>query len=211
MFTGIIQEIGKVRSSRRGTNLVLEIESIVVSKGLKIGDSIAINGACQTIVKIGGGSFTVEAIPETLSRTNLGELKSGESVNLEPPLATGEKFHGHFVQGHIDCAGEIDSITRNDGQITLSIKFSEQYSKYLIEKGSVAIDGVSLTVTSVSSGRFQVALIPHTMENTTFKYKQHGDKVNLEFDMIAKYIERMMSPGKQNEITSEFLREHGFV
>ncbi|MEE9555095.1 MAG: riboflavin synthase [candidate division Zixibacteria bacterium] len=208
MFTGIIQEIGRVRSAVRKNNLVLDIESGIIAPKLKKGDSIAINGACQTVIELPGGGFRVEAIEETLSRTTLGKLISGDYVNLEAPLATGEMFHGHFVQGHIDCVGKIVSIIPRKGSDIYKIAYPGQYDKYLIEKGSICIEGISLTVTMTENGNLTIAVIPHTVENTVLRYRKTGDNVNLEFDLFAKYVEKMIQSDK-SKLTFNFLKEHG--
>ena len=210
MFTGIIQEIGKVRSAiRRGGNLSIEIEAPGISAKVKVGDSVSINGACQTVIAMNEGSFRVDAIAETLARTNLGAFRSGTPVNLELPLGLRDLLHGHLVQGHIDCVSRIMEKKSLGGSVLLTIAYTSEFEKLLIEKGSIAADGVSLTIVSVASAAFQVSLIPHTIENTIFRYKNTGDTVNLEFDMIAKYIRRLVSQ-QRGEITPEFLKEHGF-
>ena len=210
MFTGIIQEIGIVRSAvKSGGNLTLEIEGRKIAPKLDIGASISINGACQTVISKGEYHFQVEAIKETLERTNLAELRIGSRVNLEAPLSLNDLLHGHLVQGHIDCTSRIQDIRPIDGSTLLTFDFPMEYKKYLIEKGSIAIDGVSLTIMDISSGSFRVSIIPHTISSTIFSYKKVGDNVNLEFDMLAKYIENLVSSDR-SKITMEFLREHGF-
>jgi riboflavin synthase len=222
MFTGIIQEIGKIKSlTRQGTSLAIEVESRKVVARLELGASVSINGACQTVIAIGGHgrrtsspasrSFTVLAVAETLSRTNLGELRPGSPVNLEHPLSLSDSLHGHLVQGHVDCVSRIAEIRPLDGSVLFEIEYPTGYEKFLIEKGSVGVDGVSLTVVAVAPSTFQISMIPHTIENTIFKYRKVGDRVNLEFDMIAKYIQKMIAPGSgEGKITMEFLKEHGF-
>jgi len=213
MFTGIISEIGKIRSlTRQGSNLAFEVEARKVTPGLDIGASIAINGACQTVVLRGQNYFRVEAVAETLSRTNLGELERGSVVNLENPLSLTDLLHGHVVQGHIDCVSRITDITPLDGSALFTFDCPREYEKFLIEKGSVAVDGVSLTVVRAEPLSFQVSMIPHTLENTIFRYRKAGDTVNLEFDIIAKYISKLILRGDnhENRITIEYLKEHGF-
>ncbi len=210
MFTGIIQEIGRVEvMAGRGGNSAITVDSSKLIGKLDIGSSIAINGVCLTLTELSRRRFTVEAIEETLSRTNLGQLRTGSSVNLEAPLKPDDLLHGHLVQGHVDCTGAISRISRTGGSMIFAIDYPDEYGKFLIEKGSIAVDGISLTIAELSRGRFSVALIPHTMENTNFKYKKPGQAVNLEFDMIAKYVEKMATP-ENREITVNFLREHGF-
>jgi riboflavin synthase len=210
MFTGIIQEIGTIKSvALSHGNLVLDIAAKQIAARLEIGASVSINGACQTVVSRDRERFKVEAVKETLSRTNLGALKSGSPVNIELPLGLNDLLHGHLVQGHIDCVAEILEIKPLDGSHLIKIAYPQESAKYVIEKGSIAIDGVSLTITQTTPTSLTVSVIPHTMENTVFRDSKAGDRVNLEFDMIAKYIERMISP-RESKINSDFLREHGF-
>jgi riboflavin synthase len=219
MFTGIIQEVGKVKSLRRqGSNLIIETESRNMAPRLEIGASVSINGACQTVVERGQGSFKLEAVAETLSRTNLGQLRAGSAVNIETPLTLNDMLHGHLVQGHVDCVTRISDITSLDGSAIFGFGYPRDYGAFIIEKGSIAVDGVSLTVVAVSESSFQVSIIPHTMENTIFKWRRVGDLVNLEFDMIARYIQKMISSDQEpdesriggNKLTMEFLKEHGY-
>jgi riboflavin synthase len=210
MFTGIIQEIGQVKSIvGKGGNLAFTIQSRGLNDKLDIGSSIAINGVCLTVTDLSKERYTVEAIKETLSRTNLGQLNGGSGVNLEAPLRPDDLMHGHLVQGHVDCKGVISRIDPSGGSIIFTIKYPGEYGKFLIEKGSIAVDGISLTVTGFSDNQFCVAVIPHTMESTNFKYRKSGDTVNLEFDMIAKYVEKMVKP-ENRKLTVNFLKEHGF-
>jgi riboflavin synthase len=210
LFTGIIQEIGRVISTTpSGSNMTFEIDAKRFMGRLDIGASVSINGACQTVVMYEKERFKVEAVKETLSRTNLSLLRNGSYVNLELPLGIGDLLHGHLVQGHIDCVADIAEFKPLDGSILLSVNYPRQYERYIIEKGSVAIDGVSLTITKIASGSLTVSLIPHTMESTIFRHSKVGDRVNLEFDMIAKYIEKMISP-LESKINVDFLKEHGF-
>ncbi|UCE65471.1 MAG: riboflavin synthase [Candidatus Zixiibacteriota bacterium] len=210
MFTGIIQDIGKVESAvKRGGNLVLSIHSDKLSPELQVGSSVAINGACQTVTEVHKNSFVVESISETLEKTNLGDLKTGSKVNLELPLTPQSLLDGHLVQGHVDCIGKISKITPLSGSTVFAIEYPVEFEKYLIIKGSVAVDGISLTVTNTASGTFEIAIIPHTLKNTILADKKVGDVVNLEFDMMARYIEKQISSGKK-ELTIDFLKEHGF-
>ncbi len=210
MFTGIIQQIGRVKSAvARGGNMAFDIEADKIADKLKIGDSVSINGACQTVVAGDHKHFRVEAVKETLLRTNLGSLRSGSPINLELPMSISDLLHGHLVQGHIDCTGSIIDIGPIEGSTIVSIGYPAQYGRYLIEKGSIAVDGVSLTITEISQGSFKVSLIPHTVESSIIKYRKVGEAVNLEFDMIAKYIEKM-TPPHEGKITIDFLKERGF-
>jgi riboflavin synthase len=210
MFTGIIQDIGKVESAmKREGNLVMLIRSVALSSSLEIGASVSINGACQTVTELHKNGFVVEAIAETLEKTNLGDLKAGSDVNLELPLTPQSLLDGHLVQGHVDCTGKISMISPQSGSVIYSIEYPGEFDKYLIEKGSIAVDGISLTVIKTVPGNFDIAIIPHTLKKTILAQKKVGDKVNLEFDMIAKYIEKQTSSGKK-ELTIDFLKEHGF-
>lgn len=210
MFTGIIQEIGQVKSIvKRSGNSAITISSNKLISKLDIGSSIAIDGVCLTVTELSRDWFTVEAIGETLSRTNFGQLGGGSRVNLEAPLKVDDLLHGHLVQGHIDCTGIISRISPADGSKIFAIDYPGEHGKFLIEKGSIAVDGISLTIVELSGNRFTVALIPHTIENTNFKYRKSGEAVNLEFDLIAKYLEKMAEP-PDRKITVNFLKEHGF-
>jgi riboflavin synthase len=210
MFTGIIQEIGRVKSAVvSGGNMRLDIEAPKIAAKLDIGASVAINGACQTVIAHDREHFRVEAVKETLTRTNLGALKGGSFVNLELPLGLGDLLHGHLVQGHVDCLSAITEIKPIEGSTLISFDYPQQYGKYIIEKGSIAVDGVSLTVAQISTGSLTTSIIPHTIISTTFRYRKVGDKVNLEFDMIAKYIEMMVSH-HNSKIDYDFLKDHGF-
>jgi riboflavin synthase len=211
MFTGIIQEMGRVRRlTAKAGNLILDIESRKLAPKISIGDSISINGVCQTVISRSNSSLAVEAIKETLDRTNSAALRRGVFVNLELPLSLGDLIHGHLVQGHVDCTGRIAGMRPLDGSTMFWIECPARYQIYLIEKGSVAVDGVSLTVVGTQEDKFSVSVIPHTMNNTVFQHSRIGDRVNLEFDMIAKHIEKIVSHNK-SEITIDFLKEHGFL
>jgi riboflavin synthase len=213
MFTGIIQEIGKVKSlSKQGNNLAIEVEAHRVNSKLELGASISINGACQTVVARGEGYFKVEAVAETLKRTNLGQLQRGSLVNLENPVSLSDLLHGHLVQGHVDCVSRIAQIMPIDGSSLFAFEYPREFEKFLVEKGSVAVDGVSLTVIEVTAAEFRVSLVPHTLENTTFKRRKVGDTINLEFDLFAKYIDRIISASeiRKPKVTIDYLKEHGF-
>lgn len=212
MFTGIIEEIGKVgQISYSGGNLLLKIVAPRVSVDLKLGDSININGACQTVIESGKGFFVVEAVEETLKRTNLGQLQVGNTVNLEKALRASDRLGGHLVTGHVDFVGQIKSITqRGEGHI-YEFSYSEKYKGHFVEKGSVAVDGISLTIVDVSDNSFTVSIIPFTVKSTTFGTKKTGDSVNIETDLIGKYIRRTLTVEKdQSKITEEWLKEKGW-
>lgn len=193
MFTGIISEIGEVKKVFRDKeNTVFTIAAKKNSKGLKLGDSIAINGSCHTVVKKSAGSFTVESMPETLKRTNLGELKIGSKVNLEKPLKASGSFDGHFVSGHIDGVAKIISITPDKNSKLFTLEIPSSLSKLVVEKGSIALDGISLTVISIRGNKVTVGIIPHTLKSTTLGLKQAGDKINVEADLLAKHLAKLV-------------------
>lgn len=209
MFTGIIEEIGTVANIERGAKSSrITISAERIFDDLKIGDSVSVNGMCATAAKISGNTFTADIMAESMRRTNLGDLKKGSRVNLERAMQLNGRFGGHIVSGHIDGTGVIISQRREDNAVWLTVGAPENIMRYIIEKGSVAIDGVSLTVASVYSDAFAVSLIPHTAEETTLLSKRTGEKVNLECDIVGKYIERF-TPG-QRGITLDFLKENGF-
>ena len=193
MFTGLVEECGKlVRSEIVGSSGRMTVQCELVNLGSKMGDSIAVNGCCLTVVQMRDNELTFDAVPETLARTNLGALKAGDPVNLERPLAVGDRLGGHFVQGHIDGVGKIVSSTENENAVVLEIYVPEPLRRYLVEKGSVTVDGVSLTVAEVREQTFTVWTIPHTRAVTNLGNRKPGDIVNLECDLLGKYIERLL-------------------
>ena len=212
MFTGIIEELGRIKEiSAKGSNLRLRIKVSKVLNGLKVGDSININGACQTVIETDADSFTVEAVEETLRKTNLGQLKRNDLVNLERPLRFSDRLGGHLVTGHIDCLGKIKSTAKKDGSFLYEFELPEKYLVYLVEKGSAAVDGISLTLVEVLQDSFSVSIIPFTLENTTLGTKGVGDLVNIETDMIGKYVERILTSKRdKSEITKEWLKDKGW-
>ncbi len=189
MFTGIVRERGRVASMEEGTEgLRLEIDAPETSAALAVGDSVSVSGACLTATAVSNGTFSVTAVPETLSRTSLGRLAAGDEVNLETAARVGDPLGGHFVQGHVDGLGRVESVA-NDGRVW--IEAPPEILRYCVEKGSIAVDGVSLTISGLHDRAFEVALIPHTLEATTLGTLQPGDEVNLEVDVLAKYVERL--------------------
>ncbi|MBN2831600.1 MAG: riboflavin synthase [Candidatus Omnitrophica bacterium] len=187
MFTGIIEELGITkRISRQGNVTVLDICASKVSQGVKKGDSISCNGACLTVVKADRGVLTFEMMPETAKATDLGSLRPGKKINLERSLKVGDRVSGHFVLGHIDCTGIIRKKTISSGNLIIEIAVPAQYLKYCILKGSVAVDGVSLTIQKARSGYLSVYIIPHTLKETTLSFKCPSDRVNIEFDILVK-------------------------
>ena len=218
MFTGIIEEIGTLKSVRRGhSSAALEIGAAKVLTGTRIGDSISVNGVCLTVTTLGPNFFTADVMPETLSRSNLGSLRPGNPLNLERSLRLGDRFGGHIVSGHIDGEGTILNFKEDENAIWITIEAELSVLHYIVEKGSVAVDGISLTIASVDEKSFKVSLIPHTRHETTLCNKLTGNKVNLECDIVAKYIERFSGFGKQtsaetssSKISMSFLKENGY-
>ncbi|KXL52056.1 riboflavin synthase [Anaerotignum neopropionicum] len=213
MFTGLIEEIGvidKITSQNSGGQLVINAK--IIQEGAMLGDSIAVNGVCLTVTNLTKTTFTADVMPETLKRSNLGSLKKGAPVHLERAMAANGRFGGHMVSGHIDGTGIISAKKQEGNAIRLFIQADAVLLRQIIEKGSIAIDGVSLTVISVDQEQFSVGIIPHTGTQTTLLDKKTGDKVNLETDIIAKYIQRFLENNneKQKPLTLEFLRENGF-
>ncbi len=209
MFTGIIEEIGTVRNIKKGTRSAsLTIECRKISDNLKLGDSVATNGVCLTVTNISGSSFSADVMNETLSKSSLGSLNIGSRVNLERAMLANGRFGGHIVSGHIDGTGKIASIKKDDIAIWFTIKASTNIMQYIIEKGSITIDGISLTVAIVTPDSFSVSVIPHTAKETTLSEKNIGSLVNLENDIIGKYIEKFTH--SSNGITKEFLNINGF-
>lgn len=192
MFTGIIEGIGKVKKIQRDTKNRSAIKMTVDlgkhSKGLKTGQSVALNGVCLTVTKLAKTSPTFEMIDETLKKTDLGNLEEGGIVNIERSLKVGDRMEGHFVLGHVDGVGTITEIEKLPKEVKVWIKVPKSLQKYIVQKGSVAVDGISLTVVDVKASKFSVCLIPHTIEVTNFKTRKPGDKINLETDVLGKYI-----------------------
>lgn len=214
MFTGIVEEIGTIKSVKRGSkSSVLTIECKDVLADTKIGDSIAVNGVCLTVTDMNKNGFIADVMAETINRSTLGVVNTGSKVNLERAMAANGRFGGHMVSGHIDGIGYISSIKKDDNAIWYTITADERQLYYIVEKGSITIDGISLTVAAVDEYGFQVSIIPHTQKETILFYKKIGDKVNLECDMVGKYIEKLLNSKKSNDdskITEEFLIKHGF-
>ncbi len=206
MFTGIVEEVGTVKSASADSLLILARK---VTEELKPGDSISVSGACLTVTRLEREAFWVELMPETLRRTNLGGLRPGDRVNLERALRAGDRLGGHFVQGHVDGVGKILSRSSEAGARLLRISAPRELRRYLVEKGFVAVEGVSLTVVQREGTSFVVSLVRYTLENTNLGLKRPGDLVNLEVDILAKYLEQLQQ--KPPELSPEFLAEHGFA
>lgn len=218
MFTGLVEEIGVVRGiSRGGDSARIKIEARVVMEDLKTGDSMAVNGVCLTAAELGRNYLVADVMAETLDKTNLARLSPGDRVNLERALRLGDRLGGHLVSGHIDGVGTIVRLERYDIATMMTISAPSRVMRYIVSKGSVAIDGTSLTVVDFSEGAFRVSLIPHTARMTVLGLKKTGDSVNLEGDMVGKYIERLLSFREKETpeetgrgITLEFLQKMGF-
>lgn len=211
MFTGIVEKTGEIQKISNGKNTkIFVVKAGSVLKTKKIGQSISVNGVCVTITAIKNGSFTFDAMPETLEKTNLGKLKINDIVNLEPALKLNGELDGHFVQGHVDAQGKVVSLKKEKKHMILTIEFPKEISQYLAFKGSIAINGVSLTVSRLESKTFSVDLIPHTLAKTNLGKLKKGDKVNLEADVIARYLKRLLDC-KESESKYEYLAERGFI
>lgn len=212
MFTGLVEGLGVVRGIRtEGGGLVLRVEAPFPLEGTRVGDSIAVNGACLTVTALSPPFFEAAVSPETLRRTTLGRLRPGERVNLERALRLGDRLGGHLVTGHVDGVGEVLSREDREDFIFLRLRAPENVARYLVEKGSVAVDGVSLTVNRVEGPIFELAIIPHTARVTTMGLRRPGDAVNLEADLLAKYVEKFLRPYQRERLTENFLREKGFL
>jgi len=213
MFTGIIEEIGKIKKIQTGSETcVLTVSANKILSDLHIGDSIAVNGTCLTVCEFDHTSFSADVMPETMRRTNLGSLKSGSPVNLERAMSANGRFGGHIVSGHIDGTGVIRSLKKEKNAVWVQISTKPEILKYIVEKGSIAIDGISLTVAKISSQDFSVSIIPHTGEETILLKKKAGEIVNLECDIIAKYVEKLCHfKNPSGGISENFLAEHGFL
>lgn len=207
MFTGIVEEIGTVKSLSPGR---IEIKAQTVLENTKIGDSIAVNGVCLTVTELKADGFTADVMPETLRRSNLGTLRSGSSVDLERAMAADGRFGGHIVSGHIDGTGTITDIRREGNAVWVTITAKDDILELIVEKGSIAIDGISLTVAYVDDEKFKVSIIPHTGAETILLQKRPGDVVNLENDVVGKYVQKLLGKSKKQGITLEFLAQHGF-
>ncbi|MCR5601221.1 MAG: riboflavin synthase [Ruminococcus sp.] len=214
MFTGIIEEVGTVKTVQRsGSSSFIEIEAKKVLEGTHLGDSIAVNGVCLTVTQLSSSHFRADVMNETLSRSSLGQLRSGSKVDLERAMAANGRFGGHIVSGHIDGTGTISEIKGDGIAVWYTITAAHEILRYIVEKGSVAIDGISLTVAAVTDTSFSVSVIPHTAAQTVLGTKKAGDIVNLENDIIGKYVEKLMKPAetpKASGITMEFLAKNGF-
>lgn len=211
MFTGIVEEIGSIQEIKKGARqTVFSIKASKVLEDANIGDSIAVNGVCLTVTTLNGNAFTADVMNETLSRSSLGTLRSGSPVNLERAMPANGRFGGHIVSGHIDGTGRIASLSRDGNAVWFRITAEKKLLRYIVEKGSIAIDGISLTVAKLDGESFSVSIIPHTMGETVLGSKKAGDIVNLENDIIAKYVEKLMGH-KEEGVTPSLLARNGFM
>lgn len=216
MFTGIISHIGKVISIRKvGLSFRLTIKEPDLSRKINTGDSVSVNGVCLTVIDKTRDSFDVEAVEETVSKTTFKYIKQGDNLNLELPVAVGARFDGHIVQGHVDCVGKIKSIKKLKNSWIFKIQIPEEYKIYIVKVGSIAVDGISLTIADVDKNFINISIIPYTMMHTILKYKKTGDLVNIEFDIIGKYVTNYLNnitlnKNKGANITIENLSRIGF-
>ncbi len=216
MFTGIVEETGTLRSLSRGSkSCVIHVQCSTVLEDTRIGDSIAVNGICLTVTSMESGGFTADVMNETLSRSSLAQTRPGDPVNLERAMAANGRLGGHIVSGHIDGTGIIREIRDDDNAVWYTVEAPPEILRYVVEKGSIAIDGISLTVARVDDRSFQVSVIPHTRAVTALSSRRVGSPVNLENDIVGKYVEKLMQPapsesGPASGITMEFLAQHGY-
>lgn len=214
MFTGIVEEIGLVENVKKGpASASVTINAPAVTAGTKTGDSIAVNGICLTVTSLAGSTFTADIMHESLNRSSLSDLRRGSRVNLERAMAADGRFGGHIVSGHVDGTGIISAIREDDNAVWYTVRTSPAIMRYIVEKGSVTIDGVSLTVAAVAEDSFSVSVIPHTRQVTIMGDLRAGDNVNLENDIIGKYVEKFLKPEEtsvKSNITREFLTRCGF-
>lgn len=212
MFTGIIEEIGKIKKVKQGSkSATLTIEANKVLSDTNLGDSISTNGVCLTVTHLSTHTFDVDVMNETLKRSNLSELNIGSEVNLERALTLSTRLSGHMVSGHIDGVGKILEIKKEDIAYLIKIETTKDLTKYMIEKGSIAIDGISLTIVSVNDHDFQISIIPYTKDETILLKKKMGDTVNLECDLIGKYVEKLFGSTHRTGVTEEKLKAYGFM
>jgi riboflavin synthase len=213
MFTGIIQAVGRIaRLEPRGGDVRLVVDTAALDMAdVALGDSISVSGVCLTVIDFDATSFAADVSNETLAHTTLGKHKAGDTVNLEKALRLADRLGGHLVSGHVDGAGKVVSVVPDGRSLRWTFEVHSDIARYIAHKGSVCIDGTSLTVNEVNGNRFGVNLIPHTVEHTTFAARRPGDGVNIEVDVVARYIERLLSAGDTPRLDEAFLKQHGFV
>ena len=213
MFTGIVEEVGTIKNIKRGQHsAILTIQAKTVLEETRLGDSIAVNGICLTVTRLFPDGFSADVMHETLNRSSLARLTEGSMVNLERAMAANGRFGGHIVAGHVDGVGHIANIRKDDTAVWYTVHAGPEILRYVVEKGSVTIDGISLTVAAVDGDGFSVSTIPHTVAHTNLNQRRRGDSVNLETDVVGKYIEKLLhpKPPKQNTLTKEMLLRCGF-
>jgi riboflavin synthase len=214
MFTGLIEDLGTVRELRReGSSVRLTVGTALPTADLHLGDSVAVNGICLTVVAIGNGSFSADVSPETLECSTLGELAAGKRVNLERALRLSDRLGGHLVSGHVDAMATISERFQDRNAVRFTFRLPAAVNRFVAEKGSIAIDGISLTVNAVTEETFAVAVIPHTLAMTTLREKKSGDRVNIETDLIARYLARLLGVERPSpaSLNLDFLAKHGFL
>mgnify|MGYP001246035277 CR=1 FL=1 len=216
MFTGLVEDCGTISQLvRTSSEARLTINTALPTAELQLGDSVAVNGACLTVIAKDEKSFTVDMSPETFDRTTFSDLQSGSRVNLERALRVGDRLGGHIVTGHIDTVGSVVSVKQEQNAVVITFEIDDAYVRYFVAKGSVAIDGISLTVNTVEKNRFSVSIIPHTLQATTLDSCKSGRRVNIETDILGKYVERFITSGKSDgessKLSGEFLAKHGFM
>jgi riboflavin synthase len=212
MFTGIVEELGEVAAIRTlAAGARIAVRCRLVLEDIAIGASIAVNGTCLTATEIARDGFSADVSPETLRRSNLGDLRAGSVINLERPLSPSGRLGGHLVQGHVDATGEFQALEPvGDGNWWLTVAIPEEVERYVVEKGSIAIDGVSLTVASFEQGVLAAAIVAHTYQSTALRTRRRGDRVNLECDVLAKYVEKLLAPRRESKLSVDKLREMGY-
>jgi riboflavin synthase len=221
MFTGIVEEMGRMRRvGKQGQAMILTVEASKILEDVQLGDSIAVNGVCLTVVAFDGTTFTVDVMPETFRKTTLKHVQPGARVNLERAMPANGRFGGHIVQGHVDTPGRIVSRHPEENAVVFRVEPDDSSQmKYVIPHGSITIDGISLTVVKIEENAFTISIIPHTLAQTVLNEKQPGDRVNIEYDLLGKYIDRLLSFGRREEesagqsgrLTMDFLSKHGFM
>ncbi|MDK6232925.1 riboflavin synthase [Aerococcus sanguinicola] len=211
MFTGLIEEVGKIKAIKKSSRAcVVQIGAAKVLEEIQVGDSVAVNGICLTVTDFDRSSFTVDVMPQTWQMTALAQLERGSSVNLERAMAASDRFGGHFVSGHIDGKAQVQAIRPQGNAVVYDFRAGKALLDDMVNQGSVAIDGISLTLVQVDQGGFRVSVIPHTLDQTNLPQKKVGDWVNIETDMIGKYVKRFMAKAESSDLTEPYLREQGF-
>ncbi|MDR6224558.1 riboflavin synthase [Desmospora profundinema] len=211
MFTGLVEEVGEIQSIRKGNrSMVLTVSARRVLEGVKEGDSIAVNGVCLTVIRWREGEFETDVMPETMAKTSLGRLQPGSRVNLERALSVGDRLGGHFVQGHVDGVGRIRARTPMENAVLFEVEVPEALTQWMVDKGSVTVNGISLTLVSIGARSFTVSVIPHTLSHTQLNDARPGDEVNVECDMIGKYVAKWLNQQQGNSL-ADVLKQSGFT